>query len=633
MEDQLLQRIMRERISKIAPPPSLTVSQWADMYRRLSQGASAEPGRWRTSRALYQQGMMDAVNECGIKEIVFMTSAQVGKTEILNNMIGYFIHQDPSPILLIQSILDMAESWSKTRFSPMIRDTKVLNELIGSPRTRDSGNTLLHKQFPGGSITMAGANSPSSLASRPIRIVLLDEEDRYPASAGSEGDPGSLAQKRTTTFWNRLLIAASTPGIEGQSRIAARYLQSDQRKYYVPCPECKEYQVLQWPNLKFDSTDHNIAPQNVHYECEHCAAQLNESDKFLMLKSGEWRAEKPFNGVAGFHISELYSPWVKWAEMVENFLKAKRLPETLQTWVNTSLGETWKEETEGVDSDSLVNRKENWGKVAPKGVITITCGVDVQDDRIEAEIIGWGLEEESWSLQYHMLHGDPARGLVWRDLDNVINQKIQHENGTSLRVSCTCIDSGHHTESVYEYCKLREMNRVFAIKGSSQAGKALVSKFSRSNRKRVKLFSIGTDTAKQMIYSRLKIHEPGPGYCHFPVEYTEEYFKQLTCERIMTKFSNGHPQRVWVKTKGKRNEALDCRVYGLVALHILNPNLEMLADELERESLKTIKQEPKKIARQRDRDFNRLTRYSDREDDWIKVSDEWLMRGFERRDW
>ncbi len=635
------QEVEEEAMKGFARPTELTVSQWADDYRRLSSGASAEPGKWRTSRAPYQQEMMNAVNEYGVKEIVFMTSAQVGKTEILNNIIGYFIHKDPSPILLIQPILQMAESWSKERFAPMIRDNKVLRDLISDPKTRDSGNTVLHKQFLGGHITIAGANSPPSLASRPIRIVLLDEEDKYPASAGTEGDPGSLAQKRTTTFWNRLLIAASTPGIEGHSRIAARYNISDQRKYYVPCPECKEYQVLQWSNLKFDLAEQKpgsnknniIIPQNVYYECSHCAAQLNESDKFWMLKNGKWQAEQPFNGVAGFHISELYSPWVKWSEMVENFLKAKISSEKLQTWVNSSLGETWKEDTVGIDSDSLINRKESWGKVAPKGVITITCGVDIQDDRIEAEVIGWGLEEESWSLQYHILHGDPAQSKVWRALDNVINQNIQHANGTTLKISCTCIDSGHHTESVYEYCKAREMNRVFAIKGSSQTGKALVSKFSRSNRKRVKLFNIGTDTAKQMIYSRLKIHEPGPGYCHFPVEYTEEYFKQLTCERIMTKFINGHPQRVWVKTKGKRNEALDCRVYGLSALHILNPNLEMLADELEKESM-NVKKVEQKTARQKHQDYERRIRESYRDpDSWIRVSDEWLDRGFGKGYW
>ncbi len=512
-----------------------------------------------------------------------MTSSQIGKTEIINNIIGYFAHQDPSPLLLIQPTLDMAETWSKDRLAPMIRDTDALTDLFGDPRSRNSNNTLLHKKFPGGHITMAGANSPSSLASRPIRIVLLDEEDRYPHSAGTEGDPGSLAQKRTTTFWNRLLVTASTPTIEDESKIESRYQQSDQRKYYVPCSECGTFQVLSWQLVKFDKKN----PEEVHYECEHCKAKLKESDKMWMLSHGEWRAEAAFNGIVGFHINELYSPWVKWSEMVASFLKAKRLPETLKVWVNTSLGETWKEATEGIDPSGLLKRKENWGRVAPEGVIVITAGVDVQDDRLEAEVIGWGVAQESWSLQYHVLHGDPAQSKVWEDLTNVLTQTIQTTDGRTLPVAAACVDSGgHQTQRVYEYCKGREYQRIYAIKGANQIGKPLVSKFSKNNKLRVKLFTIGTDTAKQMIYSRLKIHQPGAGYCHFPADYPEEYFKQLTSERIQTKFVNGHPTRIWVLTKGRRNEALDCRVYGMAALHILNPNLDRLAKEQERERLR-----------------------------------------------
>ncbi len=512
-----------------------------------------------------------------------MTSSQVGKTEIINNTIGYFTHQDPSPMLLIQPTLDMAETWSKDRLAPMIRDTDVLTELFGDPRSRDSNNTLLHKKFPGGHITMAGANSPSSLASRPIRIVLLDEEDRYPHSAGTEGDPGSLAQKRTTTFWNRLLVTASTPTIEDESKIESRYQQSDQRKFYVPCPECDAFQVLSWQQIKFEKEK----PEDAVYECEHCKAKLKESDKMWMLSHGEWRAEAAFNGIAGFHISELYSPWVKWSEMVTSFLKAKRLPETLKVWINTSLGETWKEATEGIDPSGLLKRKENWGRVAPEGVIVITAGVDVQDDRLEVEVIGWGVGQESWSLQYHVLHGDPAQSKVWEDLTNVLTQTIKTMDERTLPVAAACVDSGgHQTQRVYEYCKGREYQRIYAIKGANQIGKPLVSKFSKNNKLRVKLFTIGTDTAKQMIYSRLKVHQPGPGYCHFPADYPEEYFKQLTSERIQTKFVNGHPTRIWVLTKGRRNEALDCRVYGLAALHILNPNLDRLAKEQERERLR-----------------------------------------------
>ena len=559
------------------------MSQWADQYRRLSPEASSEPGKWVTDRAPYQRGMMDAINEAGVNEVVFMTSSQIGKTEIINNIIGYFAHQDPSPMLLIQPTLDMAETWSKDRLAPMIRDTEELADLFGDPRSRNSNNTLLHKKFAGGHITMAGANSPSSLASRPIRIVLLDEEDRYPHSAGTEGDPGSLAQKRTTTFWNRLLVSVSTPTVEDESKIESRYQQSDQRKYYVPCPECGAFQTLQWQQIKFEKGK----PDTTHYECEHCQTALKESDKIWMLGRGQWQAEAAFNGIAGFHVNELYSPWVKWAEMVENFLKAKRLPETLKVWVNTSLGETWKEKTEGVDPAGLLGRKENWGRIVPEGVVVITAGVDVQGDRLEAEVIGWGLGQESWSLQYHVLHGDPAQSKVWEDLDNVINQTLKTADDRILNVSCACVDSGgHHTQKVYEYCKSREHSRVFAIKGASTTGKPLVSKFSKNNKLRAKLFTIGTDTAKQMIYSRLKIHQPGVGYCHFPADYPEEYFKQLTAERIQTKFINGHPSRVWILAKGRRNEALDCRVYGMAALHILNPNLDALAQEQERERLK-----------------------------------------------
>lgn len=519
-----------------------------------------------------------------------MTSAQIGKTEILNNILGYFVHQDPSPILFIQPTLEMAEAWSKDRLAPMIRDTEALGGLFKDAKTRNSDNTLLHKKFTGGHLTMAGANSPSSLASRPIRIVLLDEEDRYPSSAGAEGDPGSLAQKRTTTFWNRLMVSASTPTIEGESKIDARYQQSDMRRFHVPCPHCKKFQVLSWSQLKFDKK----APEaTTYYECEHCQAQLNESDKLWMLARGEWWASAPFNGVAGFHISELYSPWVRWSEMVASFLKAKRLPETLKVWVNTSLGETWKEATEGIDASGLLGRKENWGRVAPAGVLAITAGVDVQGDRLEAEVIGWGVGQESWSLQYHVIHGDPAQNKVWDDLDKVLGQTIQRGDGSVMPVLAACVDTGgHHTQKVYEYCKRREHARVYAVKGASTAGKPLVSKFSKANKLRVKLFTLGTDTAKQMIYSRLKIHQPGPGYCHFPADYPEEYFQQLTAERIQTKFINGHPTRIWVMPKGKRNEALDCRVYGLAALHIANPNLDALRQEQEREALKQQASEP-----------------------------------------
>lgn len=591
---QIIWSQITKKIAKlVAPPPKLSVSQWADNYRKLSSESSAEPGSWHTSKTPYQREIMDAVNDPKIEMIVVMSSAQVGKTEVINNIVGYHIHQDPAPMLIVQPTEKLAESWSTDRLTPMLRDSEVFKNLVKEPKSRDSGNKILYKRFPGGHITMAGSNSPSSLASRPVRIVLCDEVDRYPASSGSEGDPVNLAKKRATTFWNRKIILTSTPTIKYFSRIELAYLQSDQRRYYVPCKLCGEYQTLKWPQVRWPKDK----PEEAHYVCEVNGCILHDNDKMLMLQRGKWisEAKGESNNIAGFHISEIYSPWVTWARMTAEFLKAKMMPETLKTWVNTSLGETWEEGGDKVDETSLLSRKENWGNVVPNGVVIITAGVDVQNDRLEVEIVGWGVKEESWSLDYRVIYGDPARSEIWDDLDNILEQNIKHQSGINLRIASVCVDSGgHHTQAVYAYCKKRQLRRIFAIKGSSIAGKALVSRPSIANRMRVKLFSIGTDTAKEMIYSRLKITELGPGYCHFPINYDAEYFKQLTAEKIVTYYNKGFPTRKWEKPAGKRNEALDCRVYALAALYILNPNLELLANKMLEPTAKVEVKETKK---------------------------------------
>lgn len=575
--------------TRAAPPPKLKVSDWSDRYRYLSRESSAEAGKWNTDRAPYQREMMDAVNDPRLEMIVVMSSAQIGKTEIINNIVGYYIHQDPSPMLVVQPTEKLGESWSTDRLAPMLRDSLVLSNLVKDPRTRDSGNKILYKRFAGGHITIAGSNSPSSLASRPVRIVLCDEVDRYPASSGSEGDPVNLAKKRATTFWNRKIILTSTPTIKDLSRIEAAYLQSDQRKYYLPCPYCSEFQTLKWSQIKWDkikNSDKSIdKSETACYVCEVNGCVIENSEKQSMLARGEWRAEnaKADNiNIAGFHLNELYSPWVSWSKIVAEFLKAKLLPETLKTWVNTTLGETWEERGETIEEESLLARKENWGDLVPSGVIIITAGIDVQKDRLEVEIVGFGVGFESWSLDYRVIHGDPAREDVWKDLDAILEKPLKHEYGMMMRIASVCVDSGgHHTGDVYAYCKKRQLRRVFAIKGSSIPAKPIVSKPTTSNRMKVKLFSVGTDTAKEMIYSRLKITEPGVGYCHFPSDRDEQYFKQLTAEKIVTRYHKGFPVRRFEKPEGRRNEALDCRVYALAALHIINPDLEILAKNIE----------------------------------------------------
>lgn len=542
----------------------MTVSEWADAERRLSSEASAEPGRWRTDRAPYQRGILDSINDPSVKMVVVMSSAQVGKTEFLLNMIGYHVDYDPAPILLLQPTVDMAQAFSKDRLAPMVRDTPALKAKVSDSKAKDSGNTILHKTFPGGHITMAGANSPASLASRPIRILLADEVDRYPISAGAEGDPFNLAKKRTTTFWNSKVVAVSTPTVKGASRIEALYEDSTQEQYCLPCPACGEYQPLKWRNIIFESCCH---------ACEECGTESTQDE--WLNHAGQWIAQNEHSSVRGFHLNELVSPWRRWSDVIADFKQAKKSPETLKTFVNTSLGETWEEEGETVDSTGLLARREDYPADVPENAVVLTAGVDVQDDRLEVEVFGWAEGEESWSIDHRVVRGDPSQSAVWSDLDNILDGRYQHESGAELHIAATCIDSGgHHTQQVYDYCKTRKHRRVFAIKGVGGAGRPIVSAPSKKrtgrSKRQVDLFTVGVDDAKGLIYSRLRICEPGPGYCHFPLERDEEYFAQLTAEKVVTKFVRGFPRKEWVKTRA-RNEALDLRVYGLAALRILNP--------------------------------------------------------------
>lgn len=549
-------------------PPTLTVSEWSDAYRQLSSESSAEPGRWLTARAEYQRGIMDALNEPDIETVVIMSSAQVGKTEILNNMVGYHIDQDPAPMLLLQPTLEMAQAWSKDRLAPMIRDTSRLIEKVDPAQSRKTGNTLLHKVFPGGHITMAGANSPASLASRPIRIVLADEVDRYPVSAGTEGDPVNLARKRTTTFHNRKILLTSTPTIKGVSRIEYEFSQSDQRRFFVPCPECGHSQFLEWSHVKWTES-----PDDAAYCCDGCGALWSDAQRLGAISKGEWRATAPYTGKAGFHLSEIYSPWVPLSKMVRSFLDAKDNQELLKTFVNTSLGESWEDRGETLDYNELYARREEYANDVPDGARILTAGIDVQRDRLEMEVVAWGQGEESWNVDYRVIPGDTSRDEVWQDLEDALNNTYTHETGKALNIAAAVIDSGDQTTRVYDYVKKSSHHRLFAGKGVAGAGRpvAQVSRSKSGKRSRqVDLYQIGVDDAKGTIYARLKMQEAGPGYCHFPLSRELEYFDQLTAERLVTKFHRGFPRKEWVKARN-RNEALDCRVYAYAALKILNP--------------------------------------------------------------
>jgi len=553
------------------PPPKLTISEWADTYRQLSSESSAEAGRWSTSRAEYQRGMMDAVSDKSIETVVLMTAAQIGKTELVNNVVGFHIAQDPAPLLVVQPTLEMAQTWSKDRLAPAIRDTPALSEKIKNPRSRDSGNTTLHKVFPGGHVTACGANSPSSLASRPCRVILCDEVDRYPISAGTEGDPVALAKKRSATFWNRKLILVSTPTDKGSSRIEAAYAESDQRKYFVPCPDCDESQVLQWANVRWKDND----PNTVEYICEHCGSCWGDAKRFQAIRYGKWEATAVGDGkTAGFHLSALYSPWTALADVVRDFLSAKKDPMRLKAWINTTLGETYEEDGETIDEYDLFDRKEDYGHMLPEKAVVLVAGVDVQDDRLACEIVAYGSGEESWSIYYEEIYGDPSGSEIWQDLDFILSQTFEHPNYGDMIIRSTCIDSGgHYTQQVYNYVKHRSGKRIYAIKGMGGEGKPIIGRPSKNNIGKINLFPVGTDTAKELLFARLKINEQGPGYCHFPLDRGEEYFRMLTAEKRVIRYFKGRARREWVKTR-QRNEALDCRVYAMAALQVMGINIE-----------------------------------------------------------
>lgn len=581
---QNLDRVVADCVKICEPPPDISVSEWADEYRILSSEYNAMPGKWYTDAAPYQREIMDAVKRRDTEQIVLMTSTQVGKTEILGNICGYHVHLEPCPMLYVMPTLEMGEAWSKDRLKPMVRDTPVLAERI-KIKSRDGDNTILHKTFPGGHITIAGANSPSGLASRPIRVLLLDEVDRYPASAGKEGDPVNLAIKRTANFWNRKIIMVSSPGIKGKSRIEAAYNETDKRVYEVPCPHCDDYHPLKMANM---IAPYEGAPAEAwEYICPSCGTAIEESKhKMSMLRKGRWRATAPFNGKAGFWINEFYSPWKSWKQIVADFLEARKLPDTLKTFINTSLAETWDEDMEGdgVDADTIHERAETYDAQVPEPVFLLTAAVDVQDDRLECEILGWGMDRETWSIDYRVLWGDPATSDVWDELDDILLGTYTHASGMPMRITIAVVDAGgHHTEKVYQYVKQkgREKRRIYAIRGHSVRNQPIVAKESRNNSYRVRVFYLGTDTGKEVIYSYLALDKQGPGYLHHPASYDEEYFKQLTSERKVTVKERGKEVTKWILPSGKRNEALDCKVYNFAAYNILKPNMAAVRKRFE----------------------------------------------------
>ena len=566
---RLIENIVKE---VLAPAEDLTVAEWADKYRILSRESAAEAGKWDTNRTPYMKEILMCITDIETKKITMMCSAQIGKTEMLLNVLGRYMHLDPCPILFVQQTVDDAKSFSKERVEPMIRDTTILKKLISKTNKREEG-TVQEKMFPGGYVRFVGANSPSGLASRPIRITLLDEIDRFPLSARKEGDPVKLAERRTNNFYDSKNIRVSTPTDDATSKIQLLYLASSQEEWCLPCPFCGEYQPLDFEQMKY------LDLEEPELECKFCGHSSQEKEwKSKRQLNGKWIAKFPVEKEhRGFHLNALASPWVTWKEIVKEFLEVKDDDFQYRTFMNTVLGKTFSVNLEAaMDYEAIYETREDYGAELHDDVVILTAGVDVQDNRLEVEVVGWGYEYESYGIMYRDFPGDPGKEEVWQQLDTFLKKKFYFKNKKYLTIAATLIDSGgHHTGSVYKYVYKKEKRGIYAIKGQGAWGVNILNGFRKTTKKgapQINLLSLGVNALKDLTYSRLSILE-GAGKCHFPKASTQgygiDYFKGLTAEVKVKKSTPRGMKIAWEILDGRRNEPLDLRNYNTAAIELI----------------------------------------------------------------
>lgn len=725
----------------LKPLPKTSVSQWADDYRMLSQGLSAEPGRWKTSRAPYQRDIMDAFTQPGINRVVVKSASQVGKaldietpimtttgwkrmgdltindqvfdengnpvrilavsevwnnrpcyevkfsdeeviiadenhdwyvdvdadgtfiletksiykliswlnskvwihetfsrrivsvtpvtnratvcievdspthlflaghnlipthnSDIMNNVLGRYAHLDPCAVMMIQPTIELAQDYSKSRISPMIRDTKVLSQVFyetkseDGAKTRDGKNTILSKLFPGGRLIMCGANSPAGLASRPVRVLLADEVDRFPDSAGTEGDPVDLAAKRMTTFWNRVMGLFSTPTNEGSSRIDVEYQTGTQEEWQHECPNCGEYHLIRHTEMECETEEHKDAKgrkivivSDVKWRCPDCGSTFSEDE--MRKVPQKYIPKNPaamHNGIRSFFVNGFTSPWLTWNDIMREWLEAKGDPTREKVVMNTRFGESYAQQGAFEDYQQFIRRREKYGADLPDGVLLLTGAVDTQDNRLEYEITGWGYGEECWGICKGVILGQPDNKATWDALDAVLDKVYRFKNGTGLKVARAFIDSGgHYTSKVYEYCEKNFSKQRFAIKGTAGTpGIPLNYKIGKASGSKIPLVMLGVDDGKQQVMNRLAIDEPGAKYFHFPLDeeflgtrgYDELYFKGIISEHKKKVKRKGVIHEIWEPTAGVRNEPLDLRVYNLACMNSIHPDWDRLSE-------------------------------------------------------
>ncbi len=589
-----LNALLRRVLSGMKPPEDLTVSRWAEKHRRLSSETAAEPGRWRNTRTPYLREPMDAFNDPKVRRIVMVAASQVGKSEFINNAIGYIIDQDPGSILFVHPTTIDAKDYSKLRIAPMVRDCPTLSTKVAAPKSRDSGNTVLQKTYPGGILTLCGSTEAHALASKPIRYVFGDERDRWAKSAGDEGDPWGLAMARQTTFYNAKAVEVSTPTVKGASPIANSFNEGTMERWCSKCPHCGEYHEITWEDIRYEHEESAVNHQRVFqvskvfYMCPGCAAV---SDELTMKRQpAKWIADNPgayTNGVRSFWLNAFVSQWKSWESIALSYLHAQGDTRKMQVVYNTIFGKLWENRGDLEDEEGLLQRREEYLAELPEGVLVLTCGIDTQDDRLEYEVVGYGHFDESWGIEKGIIMGRPDSDEVWAALDDVLDRTYLFEDGLGLKISISFQDEGgHFTQEVRSRCRERIGKKLFCIKGLVGQDRPYTTP-----PKQMKIvingdhigscwqYQIGVDAGKQRIMDNLRAKEPGPRYCHFPKrdDYGPGYFAGLLSEHLIyDERSARHPWK-WEKIPGhERNEALDCRNYANAAFKALPKDLDAI---------------------------------------------------------
>jgi len=566
----------------IKPDPNINFVEWSNTFRMLPKESSIEPGKYRTSRTPYvEEILLELSPQSRTQEVVVIKPTQIGFSEAGNNFLFAIAHLYPGPCLFVQPTVELCIKHSKKKVAPSVRDMPCLKDIIKEPKSRKSGNTLLLKEFPGGSWTFTGSNSPAGARSDSIRYLVLDDYDGFDTNIGGEGDPGALFSKRTDAFGSRRKIYKnSTPTVKGVSHIDREYQESSQGLYNVPCPHCGEMQYLEFGGSDFDhgiKFKHNEAKEvtEIWYVCKFCKKRIEEYQKDKMMAGGKYVHKYPDRKKRGFKVNSLFSPlgWLSWQSVAEEFLKAKGSPELLQVWTNTRMAEAWEQKGDQPEWSLLKAREEPYKILTiPAGGKMVVISVDTQDNRLSVLVDAWGISEECWHIYWTEIYGNPDKPEVWKQLDLLINRQYERADGQLMSVVSVFVDSaGHNTQAVYNYCRMRQP-RVSAIKGAVTPNKPVIGKPTLQDvsylgvkiKNGIQLWPVGTDTAKNTIYSRLKLSEPGPGYIHFPIGLEDEFYLQLTAEKLQTRYVKGFPVSEWVKTR-PRNEVLDLSVYSYAA--------------------------------------------------------------------